>query len=58
MPKNEFDTVNNYQYGLYQEGEVWIQTEPDQMRANSGMVYLTQGELNKLLNLIRENLEG
>ena len=43
--------VNNYEAGVYQEGEVYIQTEPKQLEINKGKVYLTVLELRKLLEL-------
>jgi len=52
LPGGPLGTVNNYEYGIYQDGEVFIQTTPDQMRANDGKVYLTYGELLSLLSLI------
>jgi hypothetical protein len=42
-------TVNNYAFGRYDDGEVWIQTEPRQLVANNGKVYLTIKELRELL---------
>lgn len=48
--------VNNYECGVYQDGEVYIQTEPLQMQANKGKVYLTVRELRYLLALA-ESLE-
>jgi hypothetical protein len=48
-------TVNNYAYGIYDNGEIWIQTEPRQMEANKGKVYLTTGELRRLLALAEQS---
>lgn len=46
--------VNNYECGLYDHGEVYIQTEPQQLLANQGKVYLTVRELRHLLALTKE----
>jgi hypothetical protein len=43
--------ANNYECGIYDDGEIYIQTEPRQMEANNGRVYLTAGELRRLLTL-------
>lgn len=43
--------VNNYDYGLYDDGEVWIQTEPRQLESAQGRVFLTVLELRRLLEL-------
>lgn len=45
-------TANNYACGVYQDGEVYIQTEPNQLNANGGKVYLTVRELRRLLALV------
>lgn len=47
--------VNNYDCGIYDGGEVWIQTEPRQMEANQGKVYLTTGELRHLLQMAEQS---
>jgi hypothetical protein len=44
--------VNNYECGIYDDAEVWVQTEPRQLEANAGKVYLTARELRQLLTLI------
>ena len=41
-------TVNNYAYGIYDNGEIWIQTEPRQMEANKG----------KFVNYVSENVDS
>lgn len=46
--------ANNYEVGVYQDGEVWIQTEPLQLNANGGMVYLTTRELHRMLDLLEQ----
>jgi hypothetical protein len=51
-------TVNNYEFGLYDDGEVWIQTEPRQLEAASGKVFLTVRELRDLLALASNGREG
>ena len=43
--------VNNYRAGVFQYGEVFIQTDTRQLEANKGKVYLTIGELRELLEL-------
>jgi hypothetical protein len=50
-------TVNNYAFGRYDDGEVWIQTEPRQLATNNGKVYLTVGELHALLACAEERSE-
>lgn len=50
-------TVNNYKCGIYQNGEVFIETEPRQLEANLGRVYLTIVELRKLLELAEASYE-
>jgi len=47
------DTVNNYKFGVYDDNEVYIQTEPRQLEANSGKVFLTVRELLRLLALLK-----
>ena len=51
------ETVNNYDFGLYQDGEVFIQTTPEQLAANNGKVYLTVRELVRLLALAKDHKE-
>ena len=46
------ERVNNYECGVYDDGEVYIQTEPRQLEANGGKVYLTVLELRRLLALV------
>ena len=48
-------TVNNYEFGIYDAGEVWIQTTPRQLESNAGRVYLTTGELRRLLALAEQS---
>ena len=43
--------VNNYSAGVFQYGEVFIQTDTRQLESNKGKVYLTIGELRELLEL-------
>lgn len=47
--------VNNYDCGIYQDGEVYIQTEPHQMEINKGKVYLTVLELRHLLEMAEQS---
>jgi hypothetical protein len=49
------NTVNNYKFGIFDAGEVWIQTEPHQLQANNGMVFLTTRELRRLLALAEQS---
>jgi hypothetical protein len=46
------ERVNNYECGVYDDGEVYIQTEPRQLEATGGKVYLTVIELRRLLALV------
>jgi hypothetical protein len=50
--ESEMDTVNNYKFGVYDDNEVYIQTEPRQLEANNGKVFLTVRELLRLLALL------
>jgi hypothetical protein len=50
-------TVNNYEFGVYQPGEIYIQTEPRQLEANGGKVYLTVRELKRLLTIAEKEEE-
>jgi hypothetical protein len=45
-------TVNNYECGVHDEAEVWIQTTPPRLEATGGKVYLTKLDLLALLRLI------
>ena len=47
--------VNNYRAGVFQYGEVYIQTDARQLEANKGKDYLTIGELRELLELAERN---
>jgi hypothetical protein len=48
--------VNNYTWGVYGPGEVWIQTEPHLLEATQGRVYLTVEELERLREALRDHV--
>lgn len=50
-------TVNNYPYTLYSAGEVVIQTNPRQLEATAGRVYLTRREILALYYLVADSAE-
>lgn len=45
-------TANNYEVSVRSDTEVAIQTEPHQLYANGGRVYLTYLELCQMLELL------
>jgi hypothetical protein len=51
-------SVNNYPAEVYGEGEIVIQTNPMQLEATDGRVFLTRLELLRLLDMIDTDLEN
>lgn len=46
---NAAKRANNYEFGKYNENEVYLQTTPQQMEVNRGFIFLTARELVELL---------
>jgi hypothetical protein len=44
--------VNNYNYGVCDTNELYIQTEPRQLESNKGKVYLRKCDLVALIQLL------
>jgi hypothetical protein len=50
--------VNNYNYGVYDTNEVYIQTESRQLDSNNGKVYLRKCDLVALIQLLEDDEAG